>query len=131
MCTNRLLLIALWAVLTACRSSSSPAPAPSAAPVASAVLAPNASTIKVWVSANGAMELDGKPSSLQAIEAILPQLTDRPGAAVFYGRDGAGGEPHPDAMKLIKAIVANRLPIRMSAKRDFSDTMNFDAKVYH
>jgi hypothetical protein len=89
------------------------------------------STIKVWVSANGAMELDGKPSSLQAIEAILPQLSDRPGAAVYYGRDGAAGEPHPDAMKLIKAVVANRLPIRMSTKRDFSDTMNFDAKVYH
>jgi hypothetical protein len=95
------------------------------------VLAPHVSTIKVWVSANGAMELDGKPSSLQAIEAILPELSDRPGAAVYYGRDGAAGEPHPDAMKLIKAVVANRLPIRMSTKRDFSDTMNFDAKVYH
>ncbi len=126
--TTRLLILAVCIGLAACRSSSAPPPSPSAA--ASAALAPGAKSIKIWINASGAIELDGKPSSMRAIEAILPELAKRDGAAVYYGRDGAGGEPHPDAMKIVKLVVANKLPIRMSSTKDFSKTMDFE-RAFH
>jgi hypothetical protein len=127
-----LVILALCAGVVACRSSSGPKPSPSASPsaAASAALAPGAKSVKIWVTATGTIELDGKPSNMQTIEAILPELAKRDGAAVYYGRDGAGGEPHPDAMKIVKLVVANKLPIRMSSTKDFSKTMDFE-RAYH
>jgi ABC-type glycerol-3-phosphate transport system substrate-binding protein len=125
---SRLLILALCAAPAACRSSSAPPPSPSAA--ASAALAPGAKSIKIWVAATGAIELDGKPSDMQTIEALLPELAKRDGAVVYYGRDAAGGEPPPDAMKIVKLVVANKLPIRMSSTKDFSKTMDFE-RAFH
>src|SRR5205823_3143630 len=44
-------------------------------------------------------------------------------AVVWYYRQDANGEPHPTAMEVMKLITANRLPVRLSSKPDFSDSV--------
>jgi hypothetical protein len=83
---------------------------------------------KIWVSKNGAVEVDGKPADLDLVESTLATLAERKGV-VLYGRDGATEEPHPNAMKVIQMVVAHRLPIRMSTKPDFSDAVGPDGKL--
>ena len=123
------LVLALSAglALGACRSSSHNASAsatPSAAP------APSSSSMKIWVSASGDIEVDGKPSDIPSLAPALGELAKRKGV-VFYGRDAAGKEPHPNAMSVIKLVVANELELRMSTKRDFSDATTYETKSYH
>ena len=90
-----------------------PAPAPSA---------------RIWVSRTGVIELDGKQTELTALAAALADLAKRKGV-VLYGRDDPGKEPHPNGMKVIQLVIQNRLPIRMSTKRDFSDAVGADGKL--
>ena len=99
------LVLALGAdlALAACRSSArntSASATPSAAP------APSSSSMRIWVSASGDIEVDGKPSDLPRLAPALGELAKRKGV-VFYGRDAAGKEPHPNAMSVIKLVVAN------------------------
>jgi hypothetical protein len=42
---------------------------------------------------------------------------------VSYYRENAAGEPPPAAMEVMKLIVSNRLPVRLSTKPDFSDAV--------
>ena len=122
------LVVCAGLALGACRSTArnaSASAAPSAAP------APSSSSMKIWVSANGDIEVDGKPSDIPALAPALGELAKRKGV-VLYGRDAAGKEPHPNAMSVIKLVVANELPLRMSSKRDFSDAIGeYETKSYH
>jgi hypothetical protein len=90
----------------------SPASPPPAAPP----------TVRIWVSRTGVIELDGKAVDLAAVGAALADLAKKKGA-VFYGREDPGQEPHPNAMKVVQLVIQNRLPIRLSTKRDFSDAV--------
>jgi hypothetical protein len=42
---------------------------------------------------------------------------------VWYYREAAGHEPPPIAMQVIQEIVSARLPIRLSSKPDYSDSV--------
>ena len=59
---------------------------------------------------------------------MLAALAQNKGV-VLYGRDAAEEEPHPNAMQVIQLVVANRLPIRMSTKSDFSDAVGLDGRL--
>jgi hypothetical protein len=83
---------------------------------------PNAPILKIWVFANGDLELEGKAATLDSVGVALRDLAVRKGV-VFYGRESADQEPHPNGMGVIKLVADNRLPIRLSQKRDFSDTL--------
>lgn len=78
--------------------------------------------VKIWVSANGDIELDGSSKSLDEVRVALTELAKNSGV-VLYGRDAPEGEPHPTAMQVMEIVVQKRLPIRMSTKRDFSDAV--------
>jgi hypothetical protein len=80
-----------------------------------------APVVKIWVARDGAIELNGAPSALPDVERVLASAA---GGTVFYGRDVAAQDPHPNAMKVIELVVRNRLPIRMSTKHDFSDVVD-------
>ena len=84
--------------------------------------------VKIWVSKEGSIELDGKPAELPAVESTLAELAKKKGV-VLYGRDDTTADPHPTGMKVIEMVVANRLPIRMSGRRDFSDAVGADGKL--
>jgi biopolymer transport protein ExbD len=90
--------------------------------------APDTPRATIWVGKDGTIELDGQPSSLDAVETKLAALAQVKGT-VLYGRDAAAEEPHPNGMTVIKMVVSHRLPIRMSTKRDFSDAVGPDGKI--
>jgi hypothetical protein len=113
----RLVLAVLFAApaAPACRKSK---PAPTAATQPGS----DARIMKIWVTADGHIQLDGKLVELPAVEDALAALTKRQGV-VFYGRDRARETPHPNGAKVIELIVARGLPVRLSSKPDFSDAV--------
>jgi hypothetical protein len=91
-------------------------PLASAAPPAGPVL-------RIWVTRDGQIEVDGAPADLSDVSRRLQELSRAKGV-VFYGRDDAKTDPPPMGMEVIKLVVENRLPVRMSTKRDFSDVVD-------
>ena len=43
---------------------------------------------------------------------------------VWYYREVPEADPHPNAMKVLEAIVDQNLPIRLSTKPDYSDSVD-------
>ena len=78
--------------------------------------------LKVSVLASGALLLDGQPVTLAALESAIDQGAKN-GAVIWYYREKAEEDPPPLAMDVLKAVTRNKLPIRMSSKPDFSDTI--------
>jgi hypothetical protein len=78
---------------------------------------------KISVFATGEVLLNGTPTTLQALDAALTQL-DQSGGVVWYYRQAAESDPPSQAMEVIKLVVKHRLPISMSTKPHFSDTVD-------
>lgn len=76
--------------------------------------------IEVQVSSTGEIRVDGTPMSIDQVDARIAKLASEAGT-VWYYCEGATGEPHPNAMRVIELVVKHRLPISMSSKPDFSD----------
>ena len=85
--------------------------------------------IKITVTAAGDITADGQPVTLEQLAAKLADLKQA-GGAVLYHRENPASEPHPNAMKVIELVVNNKLPIKLSAKPDFSDSVD-DKGVSH
>ena len=97
----------------------SPEPAPPT-PVAA-----DAPILKVAVFADGRITADGSPATLESLRASFHKLAEQKGI-VYYYREAAQGEAPPQAMAVIKAIVAARLPVRLSSRPDYSNAIGFD-----
>lgn len=100
---------------------------PNASAKSSTGLGPDAARAIIWIRQDGAIELDGKPTDLDAVEKALTNLTHRKGV-VLYGRDSPSEEPHPNGMKVIDMVASKGLRIRMCVKRDCSDAMSPDER---
>lgn len=81
--------------------------------------------LKVSVLQSGKLLADGADTALADLDARLGQIKSQNGV-VWYYREGAQGEPPPVAMEVMKLIVKHQLPISMSSKPDFSDTIDQD-----
>lgn len=104
----RMLAIILMTVaLSACGGDDQPAP-------------PGSVVLKVSVSATGEIAADGKHISLEKLSEKMAALKQK-GGAVFFHRENTSTGQHPNATKVIELVVQHKLPIRMSAKADFSD----------
>jgi biopolymer transport protein ExbD len=79
--------------------------------------------IKVKVTARGEITADGESIELEQLAAKFVHLK-KAGGEVWYHRENAAGEPHPNAMKVIELVTENKLPVKLSAKPDFSDTVD-------
>jgi hypothetical protein len=77
---------------------------------------------KVSVLATNELLLDGQKVTLAELEQKMDQSADEK-AAVWYYRENAANEAPPVAKEVLKLITAKRLPIRLSSKPDFSDTV--------
>jgi hypothetical protein len=117
-------LLCCAANLTACRcgseqntSSTTSSPAPPA----------DGPSAKIWISTTGSVEIDGKQVEVESVGPMLAELAKRDGV-VFYGRDAAEEDPHPNAMQVLQMVMSSGLPIRMSTKRDFSDAVSLEGK---
>jgi hypothetical protein len=78
--------------------------------------------LKVSVLVSGAILLDDQPVGLAELGQAMEQ-SSKENAVVWYYRENAAGEPPPQAMEVLKLIIANRLPVRLSSQPDFSDTV--------
>jgi hypothetical protein len=83
----------------------------------------NMNTFKIKVAAGGEITVDGKVASLDQTSAKLADLK-KANVVVLYHRENPQGEPHPNAMKVMKLVTDNQLPIRLCAKADFSDSVD-------
>jgi biopolymer transport protein ExbD len=109
---------------TGCDKDSS-APAPAAAPTPARAATDDAvkPKVEIKVMANGAVLLDDKPVSVEAVDERLAELEKVKGV-VWYYREVTGAEPPPVAMEIMKLVVKHGLPITMSTKPDFSDAVD-------
>jgi len=82
----------------------------------------DAPVLKVAVFADGRLTLDGLPSSIQLLRESLHHLSDRHGV-VWYYREQGQREPPAIAMAVMKEVVNARLPIRLSSRADYSDSV--------
>jgi hypothetical protein len=120
-----LALIYFGAGTSGCHGRGAQTPSPAASPRPSAA---DSSSARIWIAKDGTIELNGTPVELGAVGAEFAELAKRKGV-VLYGRDAPEEEPHPNGMKVIELVAQNRLPIRMSTKRDFSDAIGPDGKL--
>jgi hypothetical protein len=72
--------------------------------------------------------LNDKSVSLDQLGKFLHEQKGVPGANVLYYRENAEGEPHPNALLVMRAVADARLPIRLCRKPDFSDAAAVDQK---
>ena len=79
--------------------------------------------LKVKVTAGGDVTADDQPATLEQLADRLRDLKRTEGV-VWYHRENPAGEPHANAERVIKLVTENQLPIRLSAKPDFSDSVD-------
>jgi hypothetical protein len=79
--------------------------------------------LKVSVLQSGKLLADGSEIPLNGLDARLAQVKSQNGV-VWYYREGGQGDPPPVAMEVMKLVVKHSLPVSMSSKPDFSDTID-------
>lgn len=85
-------------------------------------------TLKVSALASGAILLDGVPVELAQLNAAMEAAKNEDGA-VWYYREAAAQDPPPQAMKVMELVVKHKLPVRLSTKPDFSDSIDMQSNV--
>ena len=76
--------------------------------------------LKVSVLSSGSILLDGTPVALENLRVAL-ERADRANDRVLYYREDAAAEPPPETKEVLDLVIANKLPISLSSKPDFSD----------
>jgi hypothetical protein len=104
-------------LLGGCSKQSAPPSAPS----------PDAPVLKVAVFADGRLTVDGTASTIEALRQSLRSLSEKHGV-VWYYREAGQQEPPPIAMDVMKAVVDAGLPIRLSSRPDYSDSVGPDGR---
>lgn len=87
------------------------------------LLADSRKVLKIAITASGQITADGRPTSFEALIPILRELAKNKGEVWFY-REAPQADPHPNAMKVLSAIVDNDLLILLSSKPDYSDSVD-------
>ena len=87
------------------------------------LMADSRQILRVAITASGEITADQRPTTLEALIPILRELAKNKGE-VWYYREAPNAEPHPNAMKVLSAIVENNLPVRLSSKPDYSDSID-------
>jgi hypothetical protein len=82
--------------------------------------APAGPALRISALASGRLLMNGKETSLSEIKKALGKAKDDRGP-VWYYRENPQSEPPPQAMEVVKLIIANNLPVSFSSKPDFSD----------
>ena len=70
---------------------------------------------KVKVNQTGTIYLNGKVVTIEALKQEFARLKQGNGA-VWYYRENPQGEPPPQAMAVIQAIVDAHLPVRLTER---------------
>jgi biopolymer transport protein ExbD len=87
------------------------------------VVADSRKVLKIAITESGQISANGRPTTIEALSPMLRELARNKGE-VWYYRQKPEADPHPNAMKVLKAIVDQNLPIRLSTKPDYSDSVD-------
>jgi hypothetical protein len=82
----------------------------------------HAPILKVAVFVDGHFTVDGAQSSIPSLRVALHELSKEHGAVGYY-RESGQQEPPPVAMEVLNELMTARLPIRLSSKADYSDSV--------
>ena len=87
------------------------------------VIADSREVLKIAITASGQITADGRPTTIEELIPILRELAKKKGQ-VWYYREAPEADPHPNAMKVLAAIVDCELPVLLSTKPDYSDSVD-------
>jgi len=69
--------------------------------------------LTVYIAEDGIILLDGQPGGIEELKKRLVLVKQSDGA-VAYSRSNPSGEPPPNAMEALKAIMAAKVPVQMA-----------------
>lgn len=72
-------------------------------------------TLAVHVTSSGVISVDGREVTLEELKKEFARLASV-GGAVLYTRDNPTADPHPNAMKVIQAVVDAGVTLLMPEK---------------
>jgi hypothetical protein len=93
----------------------------------SMAVSPDAAILKIAVMADGRITMDGSPTTIDSLRTSLNRLADQKGAVWYYREAGQSAAP-PESAEIMKAVIENHLPIRLSSRPDYSDAIGSDGK---
>src|SRR5579871_5995383 len=91
-------------------------------PAAQSPAGPDVPVLKVAIFADGRLTVDGTASTIEAFRESLRSLNEEHGV-VWYYREAGQQEPPPIASEVIQAVIDAKLPIRLSSRPDYSDSI--------
>jgi hypothetical protein len=91
----------------------------------SMAVGPNATILKIAVMADGRITMDGSPTTIDSLRLSLKRLADQKGVVWYYREAGQSAAPSESA-EIMKAVIENQLPIRLSSRPDYSDAIGSD-----
>jgi len=83
--------------------------------------------LKIIVRKSGDIQIDNKIVTLREVESRISQLARKNGTVWFHRE--AGKEAPPKAMEVIKLTVRYKVPVSLSSKPDFSDTIDDEGNL--
>ena len=87
------------------------------------LIADSREVLKIAITASGQITANGRPTTIEELIPILRELAKKKGE-VWYYREEPEADPHPNAMQVLAAIVDCNLPILLSTKPDYSDSVD-------
>jgi hypothetical protein len=90
-------------------------------------VSPNAPTLKIAVMVDGRITVDDSPATIGSVRVSLKRLAERKGVVWYYREAGQTKAP-PESAEVMRAVIENRLPIRLSSRPDFSDAIGPDGR---
>lgn len=92
---------------------------------------PTSSDTELYLTAmaDGRLLVDGRPVTLTALEKRLEVLAEHAGT-VWYYREDAAAEPHPNAAAAFDLVLDHQLPVTLSTRPDFGDYVTPDGVVH-
>ncbi len=88
---------------------------------------PEGPVLKISVMADGRITLDGHTVTIDSLRISLKQLAEQNGVLYYY-REASQSKAPQEATEVIKAVIENRLPVRLSSRSDFSDAIGADGR---
>jgi hypothetical protein len=89
---------------------------------------PNAPVLKIAVLADGHITVDGSPATVDSVRVSLERLAEQKGV-VWYYREAPDAKAPSEATEVIQAVIANRIPISLSSRPDYSDALGPDGRL--
>ena len=88
-----------------------------------------ANIAKIAVFQGGRITLNGREAAIDEVRAAFATLARAKGVVWYYREGAKEKEPHPNAMRVMEAIVDAHLPVSMTTKSDFSDVVLQDGST--